>query len=365
MSGYHFENKLYCIFGDKCLITVSNRKQCKRCRLDKCLSVGMKSELIYSEKRIEIRRHIVAENRRRRQMLANKSPEATVQSDSNSSFDTTDRKIIVSIDCSQPTTTAEDINAYNTDTNTTSNSDESDQQLDYKPLLPINDYDNTFASLSENDQMVLIKYSSVEINLLRMISVFNFRDGYWDIVLNNRSHCIKLDLFIKNVEDNCGGYQLHRTFVENMGLDWESDPLIIDFLTPIVLFNPNRPKLTDIESVQYLNMKFKSEMLAKAKLIRLIDSLRLLNVLHTKIAINSAMKKGPNLDAFPLFREIIDRSEANMAACRNIDSWQAYRHTSDTPSPTLQPMYANRESVITDTNTSNNNPVVRSDLGVI
>ncbi|CAF4690291.1 unnamed protein product [Rotaria sp. Silwood1] len=39
-------NKNKCIFGENCLITIKNRHTCRYCRLNKCLSVGMKKELL-------------------------------------------------------------------------------------------------------------------------------------------------------------------------------------------------------------------------------------------------------------------------------------------------------------------------------
>ncbi|XP_052003900.1 nuclear receptor subfamily 1 group I member 2-like [Xyrauchen texanus] len=45
-----------CPFQNACVITKSNRRQCQSCRLQKCLSIGMKRELIMSNEAVEKRR---------------------------------------------------------------------------------------------------------------------------------------------------------------------------------------------------------------------------------------------------------------------------------------------------------------------
>ncbi|XP_056611448.1 nuclear receptor subfamily 1 group I member 2 isoform X2 [Triplophysa dalaica] len=73
-TGYHFNamtcegckgffrramkkpTKFCCPFQNACVITKSNRRQCQSCRLQKCLSIGMKQELIMSDEAVEKRR---------------------------------------------------------------------------------------------------------------------------------------------------------------------------------------------------------------------------------------------------------------------------------------------------------------------
>lgn len=45
-----------CPFQKNCVITKSNRRQCQACRLQKCLSIGMRKELIMSDEAVEERR---------------------------------------------------------------------------------------------------------------------------------------------------------------------------------------------------------------------------------------------------------------------------------------------------------------------
>ncbi|KAI2660455.1 Nuclear receptor subfamily 1 group I member 2 [Labeo rohita] len=48
--------QLCCPFQNACVITKTNRRQCQSCRLQKCLSIGMKRELIMSDEAVEKRR---------------------------------------------------------------------------------------------------------------------------------------------------------------------------------------------------------------------------------------------------------------------------------------------------------------------
>lgn len=73
-TGYHFNamtcegckgffrramkrpTKFCCPFQNSCVINKSNRRQCQSCRLQKCLSIGMRKELIMSDEAVEKRR---------------------------------------------------------------------------------------------------------------------------------------------------------------------------------------------------------------------------------------------------------------------------------------------------------------------
>ncbi|XP_026073980.1 nuclear receptor subfamily 1 group I member 2 [Carassius auratus] len=48
--------QLCCPFQNTCVITKTNRRQCQSCRLQKCLSIGMRRELIMSDEAVEKRR---------------------------------------------------------------------------------------------------------------------------------------------------------------------------------------------------------------------------------------------------------------------------------------------------------------------
>ncbi|CAF1257424.1 unnamed protein product [Adineta steineri] len=63
--------KLKCRGNGHCEVTVEKRKRCKKCRLDKCLSMGMRKEWILSEEEKRRKRSKIQENRRRKQTNEN------------------------------------------------------------------------------------------------------------------------------------------------------------------------------------------------------------------------------------------------------------------------------------------------------
>ncbi|XP_053946974.1 nuclear hormone receptor HR96 [Anastrepha ludens] len=83
-----------CPFSQNCEITVVTRRFCQRCRLKKCLDIGMKSENIMSEEDKLIKRRKIECNRAKRRLnenkigsLADSTGFDTTSHDSQSSFD--------------------------------------------------------------------------------------------------------------------------------------------------------------------------------------------------------------------------------------------------------------------------------------
>ncbi|CAG2164740.1 unnamed protein product [Oppiella nova] len=60
---------LECPSDGKCKINANTRKLCQKCRLNKCLAMGMKKEFILTDKEREERRQLVEDNRRKRKQL--------------------------------------------------------------------------------------------------------------------------------------------------------------------------------------------------------------------------------------------------------------------------------------------------------
>ncbi|CAG2168820.1 unnamed protein product, partial [Oppiella nova] len=69
----------------------------------------------------------------------------------------------------------------------------------------------------------------------------------------DESYLVNLDIFRGHSHGieiySC--YEYHKMILQYMGHDWESDDIILDFLTAILLFNPNRPKLIHKQMVKY------------------------------------------------------------------------------------------------------------------
>ncbi|XP_002013932.2 nuclear hormone receptor HR96 [Drosophila persimilis] len=78
-----------CPFNQNCDITVVTRRFCQKCRLKKCLDIGMKSENIMSEEDKLIKRRKIENNRAKRRMMENADDpdDSKAQADSSSNLE--------------------------------------------------------------------------------------------------------------------------------------------------------------------------------------------------------------------------------------------------------------------------------------
>ncbi|CAG2163356.1 unnamed protein product [Oppiella nova] len=67
---YAFKQRwLICATYGKCNITVNTRSYCKKCRIEKCFSIGMRKEIIRTEEERQSKRLLIEENRLKKQKL--------------------------------------------------------------------------------------------------------------------------------------------------------------------------------------------------------------------------------------------------------------------------------------------------------
>ncbi|CAG2100067.1 unnamed protein product [Medioppia subpectinata] len=249
-----------CHLGGNCVLNMMTRTECKKCRLDKCFAVGMKTTLFYSEQELQFRRDII-KNYRKRKLNENSSI----------------------------------------------NSDTIEDSTPVIPIMrPISDYSNTFNELEGNRLTELL-------DALKYVSNPKTKS-------NNSVYNVKLDLY----RPNDYAYSNQLKFLGNIGLDWDSDTLIIDLLTAIILFNPNRPNLLNKNMIKlqqnifihllqrYLQMKCGSKLLADGRVDRLVDNLKYLNQINTGITDHIYIKEFDISAKYPVFREICDRSEIDI-----------------------------------------------------
>ncbi|CAG2171807.1 unnamed protein product [Oppiella nova] len=86
-------------------------------------------------------------------------------------------------------------------------------------------------------------------------------------------------------------YPRMKAFIDTLDAEWDRDQVVLDLLTAIVFFNPNRPKLNYREIVKlqqyiymyllqrYLLLKHQSESEAQQKFCKFMDNLNELEAL--------------------------------------------------------------------------------------
>ncbi|CAG2169506.1 unnamed protein product [Oppiella nova] len=284
------QKPLRCYLGGSCKIDVLNRTFCKRCRLDKCFEVGMKSEYIHSRDHRKMNRE---KGDKTTQSVNNDAVDSTttgLSSDGNSKDNSSEDVSIefTATDYSDTEDMHKDmdeiqgrISAANNDTSFTASeaqtsmvpviiTDYSDnfnevegrrltelqyavQHLKY-PSLQLSqtivdnffDAKNIFQCNCDQETRKLVKMSkclttfatmceSDQLNLLKYASLeiaIMRMIAYFDFDTqywtdNKEANLIPLDLF-KGKRRNT--YINHKNFLQNMGKEWDSDNTIIDLV---------------------------------------------------------------------------------------------------------------------------------------
>ncbi|CAG2161707.1 unnamed protein product [Oppiella nova] len=333
------QDEFKCYLGSNCKMNIRDRNGCKRCRLEKCFAVGMKT----SEEQKQMRKSMIEDNRNRKHSVATNSSRDSSDSDTSpspqtmcndvssssgpSDDDFADILMIAKKHEMSVTPIVRPITDYSNQFNelegkrfselleatkfavipndyTNTNQIILKNSLDaYKVLISKNDFQitniikmckclDTFNMLCETDRMILTKHSAMEIEMLRRLMCIDFENKYVNIIINDTTYKLHFDLY-QNYPFRAKDYigtdnNIYIDFLETMGLDWDSDITIVDLLTAIVLFNPNRPNLVHKHMVRhhqniylyllqrYIRMKYRSELLTKGKFQRLMENLNLI-----------------------------------------------------------------------------------------
>ncbi|CAG2167281.1 unnamed protein product [Oppiella nova] len=109
----------------------------------------------------------------------------------------------------------------------------------------------SFKDFCGNDQISLVKYGCLDVINIRSVLFYDFRSQSFALSDNNSSH-LKLDSLQVFKSDI---YSPYLNFMHKIAHDWDSDPVVIDLLTAMLLFNPNRPNLMHKDSVNQTEMR--------------------------------------------------------------------------------------------------------------
>ncbi|XP_054169145.1 nuclear hormone receptor HR96-like [Oppia nitens] len=186
-------------------------------------------------------------------------------------------------------------------------------ETDIKKIVKFSKGLFAFNGLCDDDQICLIKYSIIEIVNLRILLHFNPNHRIWNILTDSDTSDLLFIDILKEGKRNY--YQNFCDFIDKISAEWHSDKSIIDLLTAIILFDPNRPDLKHSESIKlqqqvyiyllqrYLGIQFGSDCLAKTTFLRLLNSLNDLHIINNKIALNWSERT----PIVPILKEIADR----------------------------------------------------------
>ncbi|CAG2100068.1 unnamed protein product [Medioppia subpectinata] len=272
------QNKYVCISAGNCKIDVETRIYCKKCRLDKCFAIGMKSSLIIVKQKRGVNPDING-NYENTQQLNNKLQVNGNMFDNNKCKTINEQNNKLSNNLNVNQLTANKLNSNNTikplvmpiirpisDYSNTFNELESNrlcelldalklmvypvvntgdqlilqnfmeahdvvldrQEHEIQNIIKMSKSLHTFNSLTEHDKLVLIKYSAIPINNLRLLMKFDYDDMAWTVCTKNGLFNVRLDLF--KMSSNMDPYNIHHNFLTSMGLEWDSEVLAIHLL---------------------------------------------------------------------------------------------------------------------------------------
>ncbi|CAG2165840.1 unnamed protein product [Oppiella nova] len=175
------------------------RRFCIKCRLRKCFTVGMKKEWILNAEEKESRRRQIEENRI-------KSPDKFME-ESAQKFDINLQQLVITI----------------------------------KNL-------GAFQSLSLNDQIAVVKYNCIELDILKAGLGFNHKTESWIFKGDNNLLC-KIEL------NSFDGFKynflaLLKYYLNTIAKEFDSDLHILGMLIPVILFNPERPNIIHKDMIE-------------------------------------------------------------------------------------------------------------------
>ncbi|XP_037646329.1 nuclear receptor subfamily 1 group I member 2 [Sebastes umbrosus] len=204
--------QLRCRFLNKCPITKNNRRSCQACRFRKCQAIGMRQEMVMSEKE-------VLERRVRKQ--TRKKIDATIQLSSQqeemvqellcghrnsfdfyrfSGFRPMDRNVLPASECDQPESSLCSLSPSSSSSSSLSGSFEKPENQEVRKgnvftalphvadlmtymiqdVISFSKSLRDFRSLNMGDQIALLKTATFEIMQIRFNMVFNEKTGIWE-----------------------------------------------------------------------------------------------------------------------------------------------------------------------------------------
>ncbi|CAG2108327.1 unnamed protein product, partial [Medioppia subpectinata] len=99
-----------------------------------------------------------------------------------------------------------------------------------------------------DDRKYLVKYGYSDVRTMRSLFYYNFEQQYWTV---NTHHQTAIIMPLKVFEIRGEYYHRLKAFYDTLDTEWDRDHVVLDLLTAIAFFNPNRPKLYRKEIVKF------------------------------------------------------------------------------------------------------------------
>ncbi|XP_054169197.1 nuclear hormone receptor HR96-like [Oppia nitens] len=178
-----------------------------------------------------------------------------------------------------------------------------------------------FREICEDDQIALVKYGCVEMLNMRSILFYDSENDLWDVPLDNQI-CSRLRTGVLMAKPKV--YQKIKKYLDQMSMEWDGDKIIVDLMTAILLFNPNRPDVTHKDVVKfhqkaymyllqrYLILRYRSNNETKSKFLRLINIVRDVNSMGKVMREDAANNDHTGM---PLLEEVFETGPHSHKSC--------------------------------------------------
>ncbi|CAG2099950.1 unnamed protein product, partial [Medioppia subpectinata] len=368
-----------CSFGGNCVVSLKTRRFCQSCRLKKCFAVGMKTDSFLSEDKRQKIQTKYREKRLKLGSDSKDSAIDNCSDFSNKTTDDDFMAAIVSDNSftdNEIQSEIEEINTLLTNNNDSKTNDLFTENSNTSVVAirrPLTDYRNNFNEIEGNllteilfainskresmattparihnmtecrpvltkkftkeiesmsqgvkclrafnelcidDQIALVKYGASDILSVRSVLLYDANTRSWTFNLdNNHSIFLPLDVF-KGSKSNI--YDVFETFFDKFLPQLDNDVILLDLLTAILLFNPNRPNLTHKQTIifhqksyiyllkRYFLLKYRSEEEADTKYISLMNTMPYIDILGHLVWANGVRTEPLILG--PLLREVL------------------------------------------------------------
>ncbi|XP_064424510.1 nuclear receptor subfamily 1 group I member 3 isoform X2 [Latimeria chalumnae] len=330
-----------CPFNQNCDITKNNRRQCQACRLQKCLQVGMRKELIMSDEAVVMRRTLMKKRKQERSLKALKMKQEGLTADQEKlpATETPASVLRYSGDLdmlSDPTAQVFDREgafALSMDPQSTKPIDYLEEGY-YQPVFPMLAHlskFNTyliqqmikfakeipgFRDLLIDDQIALLKGATFEVATIEYNTLFNPETESWSCgpytyKINDATIMGFPQSFLES---------LLRFHINLQKLELHKAECVL--LEALSIFSPDRPGVTKrdiIDQIQeklaitlktYIDYKhpFPQRRFLYAKLLSLLTEIRSLNEEHGKQIVRIQQNRNFSNFISPLVKEIFSQS---------------------------------------------------------